>query len=192
MLPGSLKHLPEVQTSFFILQKKPSRQGKAYGKKLKGRQFGGQPGWEQALGFQATGYSGKATKLSPQLSKRGDLKAGWQSPGFHFKLCTEAAFHRRNSSSSCTKEHKTLLGAGAAVWRGFICSSTTAHPVLWECVTLKKKLTAHLRQQKWRNISVEQTSPGYTLPLTDKDKASLLKPLYYCLFWNWLLFTWAK
>lgn len=74
----------------------------------------------------------------------------------------------------------------------FICSSTTTHPVLWECVTLKKKLTAHLRQQKWREISVKQTLPECVLSLTDKEKASLLKFSYYCLFWNWFLFAWAK
>lgn len=88
----------------------------------------------------------------------------------------------------CYREQVLQFGGGEE----FICSSTTTHPVLWECVTLKKKLIAHLRQQKRRNISVEQTSPEYELPLTDKDKASLLKLSYYWLFWNWFLFTWAK
>lgn len=113
----SLKHLPDVQTSFSIYRKSQVANfglGKAYGTKLKGQQFRGQPGW---LSLQPTGNSGKATKPSLQLSKRGDLKAGRQSLCFHLKLHTEAAFHPRNSPSSCTKEHKTLLGAGAAVWR---------------------------------------------------------------------------
>lgn len=61
----------------------------------------------------------------------------------------------------CYQEQVLQFGRGEE----FICSSTTTHPVLWECVTLKKKLIAHLRQQKWRNISVEQTLPEYTLPL---------------------------
>lgn len=168
--------------------------GKGCGTKLKGQQFGGQAGWEQAEGFQPTGFSGKATKPSPQLSKREDLKAGWQSPGFHLNSALKQLFipeiHHPAAQRNikCYWEQVLQFGGGEE----FICSSTTAHPALWERVMLKKKLTAHLRQQKWRNISVEQTSPEYTPLLTDKDKATLMKLCYYCLFWSWFLFTWAK
>lgn len=137
------------------------------------------------------GYSGKAVEPLPRLSKRGDLKVGWQSPGFHFKLCTEAAIHPRNSSCSCTRGHENVTRSRCCSLE-LICSGTTAHPVLWQSAMLKRKLIAHHRRQRWRNTLVDQISTEYALPLTDKDKASFLKLSYYCLFWDWFLFTWVK
>lgn len=138
------------------------------------------------------GYSGKATKPPPWLSKREDLKVGWQSPGFHFKLCTEAAIHPRNSSCSCSRGHKNFTGSRCCSLEVEKSSSAPVPLLTPSCdrvPMLKKKLTAHLSWQKW-NILVQQISTEYALPLT--DKASFLKLSFYCLFRDWFLFTWVK
>lgn len=185
----SPKHLPEVQTS--ILQKKPSGQALGCGRNMA-------QSWRVTTLDISPGRSRlRVSSLQGTLAKQqslllNSLKDGiWKLGGKVLVSILNSALKQffipaAQGNKKCYQEQVLQFGGEEE----FICSSTTAHPVLGECVVLKKKLIAHLGQQKWRNISAEQTSPEYPLPLPDKEKASLLQLSCYCLFW--FLITLAK